>query len=117
MINCQNQSNLFSGLHWIVEDAVYLKNHQVKVWFRDGSVKVVDFEKFIFSRNEGSIFEQLKDVEYFATLQYSEEMSTIHWPNGADIAPEWLYQNGIDVSGTYGSSNHDLHVTDLQSKL
>lgn len=115
MINCQNQSNLFSGLHWIVEDAEYLKNHQVKVWFRDGSVKVVDFEKFLFSRKVGSIFEPLKDIEYFATLQYSEEMSTIFWSNGADIAPEWLYQNGIDVSGTYASNSHGAHPTDIQN--
>jgi hypothetical protein len=115
MINCQNQSNPFNGLHWIVEDAVYLNNYQVKAWFRDGSVKVVDFEKFLLGRKEGSIFEPLKDVKYFSTLQYSEEISTIHWDNGADIAPEWLYQNGIDVSGTYSSGSHDVNLTDLES--
>ena len=96
MTNCQNQSSPFNGVHWIVEDAVYLQDYQVKVWFRDGSVKVIDFKKFLSNRNDGSIFEPLKDREYFSTLQYSEEMSTIHWDNGADIAPEWLYDNGVD---------------------
>lgn len=96
MPNNHKKSLPFDGLYWVVEDAHYLNDYKVKLWFRDGSVKIVDFEKYIFSRKEGSIFEPLKDKAFFATVQYSEEMSNIHWGE-IDIAPEWLYENGIDM--------------------
>jgi Protein of unknown function (DUF2442) len=65
----------YDGLYWVVEDALFLKEYQVKLWFRDGSIKIVDFEKYLFSRKEGSVFEPLKDKALFASVQYSEEIS------------------------------------------
>jgi len=37
------------------------------------------------------VFEPLKDVSYFKNFELAE-YGTIAWPNGADIAPEFLYQ-------------------------
>jgi hypothetical protein len=38
----------------------------------------------------GEVFEPLKDVEYFRRIQIHPERRTIVWPNGADLAPEFL---------------------------
>ena len=93
-MNSQNESIPFNGLYWIVEDALYLEGYKVKVWFRDGSVKIVDLEETL----SGGLLEPLKDQALFAKLRFDEEASTIVWPNGADLAPEFLYQKGQDVT-------------------
>ena len=33
----------------------------------------------------------LKDKTVFSKLKIDEELQTISWPNGADIAPEYVY--------------------------
>jgi hypothetical protein len=38
------------------------------------------------------VFEPLKDVAEFAKLRADPELSTLVWPNGADFAPEFLYE-------------------------
>lgn len=90
----QNESIPYNGLYWIVEDAIYLEQYRVKVWFRDGSVKVVDLENEL----SGGLLEELKDLELFSQVTFDQEASTVIWPNGADIAPEFLYQHGVDIS-------------------
>ena len=39
----------------------------------------------------GPVFEPLRDPQYFASLRVDPELDTITWPNGADFAPEFLY--------------------------
>ena len=39
----------------------------------------------------GPVFDPLKDKKLFAQLRVNEELETIAWPNGADLAPESVY--------------------------
>ena len=39
-----------------------------------------------------SHFAASKDRAYFAAFQIHPEFRTLCWPNGADIAPEFLYE-------------------------
>lgn len=40
----------------------------------------------------GPIFEQLRDAAYFAQAYLDANSRTVTWPNGADFAPDFLYQ-------------------------
>ena len=39
----------------------------------------------------GEVFEPLKDEALFATARQDEMMGTVVWANGADFAPEFLF--------------------------
>ncbi|HXU45474.1 MAG TPA: DUF2442 domain-containing protein [Thermoanaerobaculia bacterium] len=69
-----------------VLQAEYRGGHRIHLTFQDGSEATVDFEQWL----EGPIFEPLKDPEYFR--RFFLDGGTIAWPNGADIAPETLYE-------------------------
>lgn len=40
-------------------------------------------------------FLPLRDPAFFAQVRLNEETGTIEWPNGADFAPEFLAQLGL----------------------
>jgi hypothetical protein len=42
--------------------------------------------------HEGEMFEPLKDLEVFKSFRVDPEIETIVWANGADLAPEFLYE-------------------------
>jgi hypothetical protein len=54
--------------------------------FDDGIAGTIDFSDWL----TGPVFQPLKDREYFS--RFSVEGGTVTWPNGADIAPETLYE-------------------------
>ena len=58
------------------------------LWLRmsDGAEGMVDLS----SRLWGEVFEPLKDPDEFAKVALDERAYTVCWPNGADIAPEYL---------------------------
>jgi hypothetical protein len=59
-----------------------------RVWLRftDGAEGVVDLSDEL----HGPLFEPLRDPALFAQLRLHPELHTVVWPNGADIAPEFL---------------------------
>lgn len=65
--------------------AEYRGDYRVHVVFDDGQGKTIDFRQWL----EGPVFEPLKDTTYFQ--RFFVEAGTVAWPNGADIAPETLY--------------------------
>ena len=38
------------------------------------------------------MFEPLKDLSLFSQVKLDTELDTIIWPNGADLAPEFLHE-------------------------
>ena len=75
---------------WDMNDVIsieYKGGFVYQVVFDDGNRGNVDFAEYI---GRGPVFEPLKDIAFFrkATI----EGGTISWPNGADIAPETLYE-------------------------
>lgn len=58
--------------------------------FNDGVTKKVDMSPLL----SYPAYKILKDENEFK--QFGLDM-TIFWANGADIAPEWLYEHGIEV--------------------
>lgn len=41
---------------------------------------------------EGPVFEPLQDPEAFARFRVDPDVQTLVWPNGADLAPEFLHE-------------------------
>jgi len=41
------------------------------------------------------VFELLADPDYFAQVRLEADAETISWPNGADMAPETLYERAV----------------------
>ena len=69
-----------------VVHAVYRDEFRIQLTFNDGSTETVDFSAWL----EGPILELLQDLAYFR--RFFIEGGTVSWPNGADIAPETLYE-------------------------
>jgi hypothetical protein len=64
------------------------------VTFSDGTRRRVDVEPILW----GPLFEPVHDPAYFRKARFDPDMGTVAWPNGADIAPEYLYEHGVVVS-------------------
>ena len=59
---------------------------RLRVRFNDGNEGVHDFAAMV--SEPGSMLEPLRDESYFARVFL--EFGAPTWPNGFDIAPEWL---------------------------
>ncbi len=71
----------------------YVSDYKLILRFDDGSEKLVDLAPHL----DGPIFEPLKDITYFRTVRVDPDLDTIVWDNGADMAPEFLYQIGVPI--------------------
>jgi hypothetical protein len=71
-----------------VTSARYLDEYKIWIEFNDGTAGVADLHNVLW----GQIFEPLKDRESFKNFKISKIMNTIEWENGADLAPEFLYE-------------------------
>ncbi len=72
-----------------VTDARLLHDFTVWVRFNDGTEGEIDLSDEL----EGPVFEPLQDPETFAQVHVDPDIHTLVWPNGADFAPDFLYQN------------------------
>lgn len=69
--------------------AKYDSAHRIQLTFNDGTKASVNFKPWL----SGPIFEPLKQVAYFR--KFFLDGGTVAWPNGADIAPETLYEAAV----------------------
>lgn len=67
-----------------VED---LGAYRLRVGFSDGVLREIDLSAELW----GPMFEPMRDLTIFAQVSLDAELGTIVWPNGADLAPEFLY--------------------------
>ena len=70
-----------------VTNAKYLEDYKVEVLFNNGRKGVADLTDAL----KGTMFESLKNKSVFASFIVDEELDTIVWSNGADLAPEYIY--------------------------
>ncbi|WP_455671591.1 DUF2442 domain-containing protein [Phocaeicola sp.] len=73
-----------------VTNVEYLGDYVLLCSFNNGQQKKVDLTPLL----QYPAFEELKDKNQF--IQFGLD-GTIFWANGADIAPEYLFENGIDA--------------------
>ena len=66
-------------------------SHRVGLRVDDGNSGEVDFAE----RQWRGVFGPLADSDYFAQVCLEAAAETISWPNGADLAPETLYERAI----------------------
>jgi uncharacterized protein DUF2442 len=60
----------------------------LRLGFSDGVVK----EVYVWDLLEGPVFEPLKNPAYFRQVTLDCRSGTVVWPNGADFAPEALWE-------------------------
>jgi len=77
-------------MHWITS-VEYVSGYRLKLGFEDGSVRVADLSAHL----DGEVFEPLKDLRFFKTAHLNPDIDTVVWDNGADMAPEFLYEIGV----------------------
>ena len=70
-------------------EARYVRDYVIWLRWSDGSQGEVDLEQEL----HGPVFEPLRAREYFQRFALNPDMRTIVWPNGADLAPEFLYEH------------------------
>jgi len=73
--------------------------HRLRLKFDDGTSGELDLS----GEEWKGVFEPLADPGYFAQVELDEELGTIVWPNGADIAPEALHRWVVSESAAAGS--------------
>jgi Protein of unknown function (DUF2442) len=74
-----------------------LDEYRLEVTFDDGLRGVVSLGDRLF----GPVFEPLRDPNLFRQASV-DEFGAICWPNGADLAPDALYERirgAVDVAG------------------
>ncbi len=70
-----------------VSSVVALDGYQLEVTFDGGLRGVVSLQDRLF----GPMFEPLRDPECFRQVSV-DEFGAVCWPNGADLAPDAMYE-------------------------
>ena len=77
---------------WSVVKVQCRDKYKLEVTFANGKVKLVDMNPVIA---EGGVFERIKDPSYFRKAHV--DYGTVVWDEMLDIAPEYLYDFGVEI--------------------
>lgn len=72
-----------------VLEARHVRDYIVWLRFSDGKAGEIDLSSVLW----GPVFEPHRDVDYFRKFTLDPRWHTLTWPNGSDIAPEYLHDN------------------------
>jgi len=84
-----------------VNRAEHLEAFKIRVSFSNGETGVVD----LFDALWGPVFEPLKDPAHFRQFKVSDVLHTIAWEDGADFAPEFLYDRMVEQAIAHGRAD------------
>ena len=76
-----------------VVDVSAIDNYHLILKFNDGTTKIFDMRPLLW----GEVFAPLNDPQYFKQVYVDREAGTVAWPNGADVAPDTLYNEARDL--------------------
>ncbi len=62
--------------------------YSLDLTFDNGIRKRVNLARELY----GEVFQPLRDPAYFAQAYLDPDSRTVTWPNGADLAPDFLFQ-------------------------
>ena len=74
-----------------VIEAKYLEDYKLLLGFNNGIHKEVDLKDEL----NGEVFEPLNNLDFFKSFKIV--FNTIEWENGADFAPEFLFEIGKTI--------------------
>jgi hypothetical protein len=72
---------------WRVIKVRALPGYRLEIEFEDGVAGVLDYGHIL----SGPVFQPLRDPERFAEVGI-DEFGAVCWPNGADLAPDTMYE-------------------------
>jgi hypothetical protein len=70
-----------------IAEAKYMRDYVLWIKFDNGVEGEVDLSAELW----GEMFEPLRNVEFFRRFHVDNEINTIVWDNGADMAPDFLH--------------------------
>ncbi len=100
---------------WELNDIIsieYKRDYIYEIVFDDGLSGSVDFSKWL---DKGPVFKRLKDIKLFKKAYL--EGGTIVWPNGADIAPETVYDEIKSTAASPSIKRHELKKKTITRKI
>ncbi|RVU33497.1 DUF2442 domain-containing protein [Rheinheimera riviphila] len=75
-----------------ITSAKYVVDYKIWVAFDDGTSGEIDLDGVL----KGPVFEPLQSIAMFQKVSVDPELETVVWPNGADLAPEFLKKLHIE---------------------
>ncbi|MFP4501276.1 MAG: DUF2442 domain-containing protein [Candidatus Hydrogenedentota bacterium] len=83
-----------------LETVEYVGGYTLHLKFSDGAEGDLDLQDELW----GEVFEPLQDLDFFQRFHVDRELNAITWPSGADLAPEFLYEQVAGRAGRVGPS-------------
>ena len=72
-----------------IKEVEVLENYHLKIIYVNGEVRYYDMKKNLHY----DFYKKLNNPEYFKLAKSAD--TTIEWPDGEDVDPNELYENGI----------------------